>query len=118
MSSDVKPSANSRVSPSIGTRKKAPQRIERVPVSASVEENSEESRQRQAAAIGGFDKPRRRVDLVVAHDLREKELGMKGRVLRGNPPAGRDPSADLPIRRDGWPVALPQHPSQLPRMFD
>ena len=59
-----------------------------------------------------------RVDLVVTHDLRQKELGVKERVGKViHLPLGIGvrigPSAEA-----DRPIALPQHLSQLPRMLD
>ena len=103
MSSGVDPSREFTHEPVNRDRQKASQRFERARIGAAIEKDAEESRQSQPAAIGCFDEPRGRADLVVTHDLREEELGAEKTRRRGSRPAGRDRRADWPIHRDECP---------------
>ena len=91
-------------------RQKALQRLERARDSRCDRRRRRRVPAGQPAPLGRFDETRNRVDLVVADDLRQKELGVKDRARRGNRPAARDPRAGWPSRRGpGCSIALPQH---------
>jgi len=97
---------------------KPAQRVERTPIAASVEKNSEESRQCQAAALGRFNESRNALDLVVAHDLRQEKLRVKGRgghVI--HLPVGIGMRICPSSQMDGR-IALSQHVPQLPGMLN
>ena len=118
ISSAVAPAANSRASPSAGTGMKPAQCGQRPRVRAPVKEHAEDSRQLHAAAAGGQDEPRDRLDVVVAHHLRQIELRQKlGRGQEVHLPLGIRMRI-RPAAEDQRGIAFPKELSQLPGVRD
>src|SRR5436190_1728174 len=101
-----------------GNRNKPGQCRQRPRIRAPVKEHPEDSRQLNAAAAGGQDEPRDRLDVVVAHHLRQVELRQKlGRGQEVHLPLGIRMRI-RPAAEDQRGIAFPEELPQLPGVRD